>query len=142
QVPYYGAPTLVTGFSLEENDLVYFAGVNCVLFLKDAASGDTCPGPDGQPWNSAAPISIAFNDDYRYWRMGQDPTNCDLTNGAVTKRDTPSCAGTGPQNRAGMAAARGYDTSGNPIIVAWGGIYGGTSGNLLNQASNNYIYVL
>ncbi|MGE0615229.1 MAG: hypothetical protein AB7P04_06285 [Bacteriovoracia bacterium] len=111
------------GLSLAQNDVVYFGGVNCASYLIQSTN---CPG------SAVAPI---WNNANFYWRLGggtyfETYPNPPALSGANVQ-------GMAPQNHAGMAAARGLDAAGNPIVVAWGGINGA-----LGSATDPAVYLL
>ncbi len=123
--PWFGAGVLLKGIDLEhsksqeDNEVVYFGGSSCSNFLTNNPSS-------GCTWNSATIANPG-----RYWRFGPNPAasfsakNLDPLNPPAPPATIPtpsSIPWTNPPTSAGMAAARGTDPSGNPIIVAWGGM--------------------
>ncbi|MEK6577924.1 MAG: hypothetical protein AABZ55_01740, partial [Bdellovibrionota bacterium] len=106
-VPWYGGSTLVNGFNSQLNDLVYFGGADCKKYLSDPAA-----------------VCTSFANAGRYWRFSADPDSASAlpaAEPAVGSLTTFAFTGA-PPARAGMAVARGEDPSGNPVIVAWGGM--------------------
>jgi hypothetical protein len=103
---YSGGGHLLPGFDRSANELIYFGGVNCRSYLSiDSGSGD-CPGEDGVP--------IAYQDGIFLMKPVAD-----LTSTTSTKQDADGLP------YAGMAAARGLDGVGEPMIIAWGGVQDG-----------------
>jgi hypothetical protein len=100
-VPWYGGSTLLQGFSLNDNDVVYFGGSTCNAYLAVGQTGCDFANPG------------------RYYRMGSNP----VASSATVPSGGNDIAFTGtPPPAAGMAAARGLDPSGNVMIVAFGGM--------------------
>jgi hypothetical protein len=115
-VPWYGGGNLLPGFSLMDNDVVFFGGSTCLNYLQTGESGCHFANPGV------------------YYRLGTNPAggSFDVPSGSAT---AITMAGTVPQE-AGMAAARGQDASGNPIVVAYGGMIG------LAAMSDTSLYVM
>jgi len=93
-------PVPTSALNNASNQVVYFGGADCRSYL---ASSTTCtywPSP-GNPG--------------RYWIFGVDPA------ASGTYPTVVPMTGTVPTN-AGLAAARGLDSQGNPLIVALGGM--------------------
>jgi len=127
--PWFGGSVLLRGInvtSASANEVVYFGGSDCKYFLTDSTRCTSATWPTVT--NSGA-----------YWVFGTDPAslyNPTLTNYPATQ----AMAGSNvppylPPTNAGMAAARGLDPSGNPIIVAWGGM---TNTTVLDATNNIY----
>jgi len=103
-VPWYGGATLLPGFDLYQNDIVYFGGTSCKNYLTSTAG------------------SCNFSNTGFYWNLEEDLNALVDTGDAtdvtwVTNDQTNSPFPTS----AGMAAARGLARDNNVIIVAWGG---------------------
>ncbi len=116
-VPFYGGSTLLPGFNLETNDVVFFGGSTCGSYILSVNDCGVAP---------------SFANVGGYYVMGQDPMAAAAT---VPSRVAFLGAESAPA-RAGMAAARGVDPSGNPVIVAFGGMSASGTG------SDNSIYYL
>ncbi|MGK5083687.1 hypothetical protein WDW37_10320 [Bdellovibrionota bacterium FG-1] len=106
-VPWVGGATMLPGFDLTTNDVVFFGGMDCSQYL--ISDGGACafssnPGP-GNPG--------------RYWSMGANPGKAITTH--ADKIQAPTAMTTPPPALAGMASARGLDPKGNILILAWGG---------------------
>ncbi len=138
--PWFGAGVLLKGINLGasnsqiNNEVAYFGGSTCSNFLTNNPSS-------GCTWNSATVANSG-----RYWRFGPNPAasfsavNLDPNPSPSTissPTSIPWASPPSPPTNAGMAAARGTDPNGNPIIVAWGGM---TSSGI--QDSTGYIYYL
>ena len=109
--PWYGGSTLLRGINLtgaDTNEAVYFGGADCSTYLSGAY---TCPN-----WS---PSTGKYNVG-RYWTFSSDPASQYYPSSGNFPLST-ALVGSSPPN-AGMAAARGTDASGNPIVVAWGGM--------------------
>jgi hypothetical protein len=103
----FGGSSLVEGTDQSQSEFAYFGGVNCRDYL--VISGATCSG---------TATAVVWNTTPTYWQLGNAamPANVD-TNATITT--TFKTAATDlPSQRAGMAAAKGYDPSGNAIVVA------------------------
>jgi hypothetical protein len=91
----------------ESNQVVYFGGAPCQKYIDKATSNcGTWPTIGNQG---------------RYWVFGSDP-GYTFNSGTSYPTQISWGASTTPPIHAGMAAARGTDLSGNPIIVAFGGM--------------------
>ena len=99
-VPFYGGSTLLPGFALSTNDIVYFGGADCKDYLTNSSA----------PCTSFANPGLSLS-------LTSTPVLGSLA-GAVAK----PFGGEVPPKAAGMAAARGLDGDGNVIMVAWGGM--------------------
>ena len=111
-VPWYGGSVALPGFNLQTNDVVYFGGADCSRYLNDIAAPCT-----------------SFANPGRYWRLSADPN-------ITAAPQTIAFVGTAP-TRAGMAAARGTDANGNPLIVAYGGM---SAANTANDVAVYFLY--
>jgi len=100
-VYWYGGSSLLPGFDLATNDVVYFGGSTCANYLVAGETGCDFANPGG------------------YYHMSGTPAPAASTIPSVPAK--VAFAGTAPA-RAGMASARGLDPSGNPIDVAFGGM--------------------
>lgn len=98
-VAWYGGTSLVPGFNVSTNDMIYFGGSDCTNYLSTAATG------------------CSFDHPSAYYRMGASPG----LNPASTQAPASAPA------RAGMASARGQDGGGNVIVVAYGGVTSGAA---------------
>lgn len=127
----FGGVSLLPGFNATNNEFIYFGGINCRDYLQTNA-GNNCPRS-----SSESDVVATYNNTSQYISLGASmPANL-AGAGVVT---TP--AGTHPQ-RAGMAAARGLDASGDTIIVAWGGVSDqGAAGQRVGYATSNSIFYL
>jgi hypothetical protein len=90
----------------EINQVVYFGGAPCKNYMLNSTTNcGTWPGTSNPG---------------KYWVFGIDPG---YTFNAGPRPTVISWGGgTTPPGNAGMAAARGTDLEGNPLIVAWGGM--------------------
>ncbi len=131
QTPWYGGAVMLKGLNNANNDVVYFGGADCQNYNTDPI---TCPY-----WPNVKPNPGV------YWSFGTDPS-VNLFSGGMSALSYPSVITMGglsatspflPPINAGMAAARGTDPKGNPIIVAWGGM---TKPTTLDNSG--YIYYL
>jgi hypothetical protein len=129
--PWFGSGVLLKGINITSNaanEVVYFGGSDCKYFLTDATTCSSGTWPT--QYNPGA-----------YWVMGQDPAST-FNPSASNYPSNITMTGSGtapylPPRNAGMSAARGLDPSGNPIIVAWGGMSATTV-----QDNSGYIYYL
>ncbi len=116
------------------NQVVYFGGADCRNYMTDST---LCPN-----WPSPGNVG-------KYWIFGIDPAYTFSSGMPSPTPPTPmtssvpttvTMGGTVPIN-AGMAAARGTDPNGNPIIVAWAGMKAPTqidnSGHIYYLYNNN-----
>lgn len=109
-VKHYGGVNLLPGLRPAKEEFVYFGGSSCRNFFTDSTlSGCTFDNPGG------------------YYSLKTDLIGS--VSNLVNIANTPK--------RAGMAAARGLDGSGNPIVVAWGGM-----AQVMITADDPTIYVL
>jgi len=126
QTPWYGGGVMLKGLNSNQNEVVFFGGADCQNYL---TASTVCPY-----WPNVKPNPGI------YWRLGIDPAATLLGNvGAsypiaapnssypttvamVVPTPVSTSSPTLPPINAGMAAARGTDPSGYPIIVAWGGM--------------------
>ncbi|HLE01092.1 MAG TPA: hypothetical protein VJB59_12565 [Bdellovibrionota bacterium] len=96
-VPWFGGSTLLPGFNLYENEVVYFGGTDCKEYATNGS------------------LTCDFRHPGSYWRFSNN----------LAARVAVGFAGSAPR-AAGMAAARGLDgntgADRNVIIVAWGGM--------------------
>jgi hypothetical protein len=112
-VPFYGGSNLLPGFSLLNNDVVFFGGSNCLNYQIVGQTG------------------CFFNNPGTYFRMTTNPI------GSLTVPSNVGFTGVAPPQVAGMAAARGLDSvGGNQVIVGFGGMVG------LGAMSDTSIYYL
>lgn len=119
-VPWYGASQLLPGFSLYDNELVFFGGTDCPNYLSSTSSGCN--------------LNISSS---KYWRLSFTPIQAPSTFSNPTE---VSFSGS-PPPYAGMAAERGLDPKGNVIIIAFGGASNGTgSGPVINDSKIYYLY--
>jgi hypothetical protein len=123
-VPWMGGVTLLPGFSLTNNDVVYFGGSSCRDYLTDPTA-----------------TGCNFTNKGRYWRLSAVSLNSVTVD--IPVATLPATTGIGDDwntskapARAGMAAARGEDGAGNIIIVSWGGMSAPVTSN------DNNLYVL
>ncbi len=104
----YGGVTMLPGFNLDNNDVVYFGGSTCRDFLGDA----TLQSP---------PCDFSNPGSYVVYQNGT-PFQGVITPDPINPiGQIPWSVGAPPQ-AAGMAAARGLDEKGNVIMLAWGGM--------------------
>jgi hypothetical protein len=111
-VPWFGGSVALPGFNLAQNDVVYFGGADCTRYLNDIAAPCT-----------------SFANPGRYFRLTDNP------NITAAPQVIPF-VGNAPA-RAGMAAARGADANGNPLIVAYGGM---SAANTANDVNVYFLY--
>ena len=109
------------------NQVVHFGGSDCRDYILSNTQCSRWP----QPGNRG-----------RYWVFGTDPAYTGTSYPTTLGWGNPSPTPTGttiplPPINAGIAAARGVDPDGNPIIVAWGGVTAAGRPDLAN-----YIYYL
>jgi len=112
---WFGAPLLVAGLWLEENDYVYVGGTTCPFFMADSTLAGDCD----------------FDNAGAYLRLGSAE---DLNTSTIPELSLNAEAPATPPISAGMSGARGYDTATTPtpIVVAWGGMEDATDPNAGN----------
>ncbi len=112
--PWYGAGAVLKGLQISgatSNEVVYFGGTTCSDFIQSSST-------------FSPPCTATFANPGRYWSFGSNPAAFPFTSpSSITMQ------GTVPTN-GGMAAARGLDPVGNPVIVAWGGMQSRGSADL------------
>lgn len=130
--PWFGAGVLVKGLKSLSNDVVYFGGSTCSDFL-NPTSAIFCAWDTTGASGPASPTNVG-----KYYQYGT-PTGPTLPGNILSAAPTTTTAmiGTLPTN-AGMAAARGLDPEGNPLVVAWGGM---SSRNKIDSSSAKIYYL-
>jgi hypothetical protein len=125
-VPFVGGATMLPGFNLATNDVVYFGGLDCRSYVSDPTSACAVNGNVGNVFGSTV------HNPGRYWSFDDDiSTKLTAANRAAgfpasnLVPDNLATGGAWPTGSipvsAGMASARGLDPFGNIIILAWGG---------------------
>lgn len=134
-IPEVGGASVLPGFNLLGNDMVIFGGSTCREYMTDASvQTPICLfGESGVDDDLNTTTPRVTQNSARYFQLSTLP---------LTKMSLPHDGGTGlprynlptsltmlgspAPKRAGMAAARGEDSNGQPVIVAWGGMSAAT----------------